>query len=117
CPKEMRWDGDSESRLGWKVLQNVADSTAVALTKARDALNKALADLGIARIVCVDDMYVASIDIPGLVVWGTQDTNRQAAQGILSAQNITVDLESGTAGAELRAKLEESQELSKAFQA
>lgn len=64
-----------------------------------------LTDLGIERVVCVDDLYVADPDTDGLIAWLASPSNRPAAKGITQHLAMRVDLDAETASSEVRTML------------
>jgi len=63
-----------------------------------------LTQLGIARVICVDDVYNDRIDIEGLLAWATIESNAHALQGILKSLKINLNKDADTV-AQLRALL------------
>jgi hypothetical protein len=60
-----------------------------------------LQQLGILRVICVDDIYEDRLDIEGIVAWGAIPGNRKALDGILKQHNITISNDADTVRAEL----------------
>lgn len=74
-----------------------------------ERFNRLLGDLGIVRVVCVDDSYSARVgDIPNLVAWGMLKGNRQQMSNLLLEHQVNLDLNGETAQEELREILEQS---------
>src|SRR3569833_1468747 len=63
-----------------------------------------LTQLGIARVICVDDVYNDRIEIEGLLAWATIESNAHALQGILKSLKINLNKDADTV-AQLRALL------------
>jgi len=68
---------------------------------------RALVDLGITRVICIDDIYDKRVDIPSIVVWAGIPTNLKQLNGILSANGAQLQAPSETFDAELRNLLEQ----------
>jgi hypothetical protein len=67
-----------------------------------------LNELGIVRVICIDDIYDSRVDLEGILVWAMHATNKNAMTGILKALGQALDLSSDTATPELRTLLNEN---------
>jgi hypothetical protein len=67
----------------------------------------ALTELGISRVVCIDDRYETRSDIETILAWATVAKNQKPIEGKLRSLGHTVIVGSETGGAELRQILEQ----------
>lgn len=95
----MNLGGDSELLLGWREFYIVPDAHG-------SKFQEALSSLGITRVICIDDVYASRADIPSMVVWAGITSNHQKLNGILTANQATLQAPSDTFEAEFRALLD-----------